>query len=162
MTTRSAFASPLMTALALLALAAPAAAQDLLAEYRANSGSLPPEYAWSTTITFASSGDVTLIHCKGYETEGPACTQAEGMARPDALQAILSAVAKAGLVETPAREATDIPVGGGSAHATVWTDGTKVILPAFPDPADAARVGSVMAAITAAIPTEMTSLVEGD
>ena len=61
---------------ALAALTATAAiGQDapVLAEYRTDSGSLPPEYAWETSVTILEDRQLTLKHCKGYETDGPAC-----------------------------------------------------------------------------------------
>ena len=60
----------------LLALTVPAGADELspvLADYWTDSGSLPPEYAWETSVLIREDGQLELKHCKGYETEGPAC-----------------------------------------------------------------------------------------
>jgi hypothetical protein len=146
-------------ALTVLMLAMPsvAGAQEggVLAEYWASSGSLPPEYAWSVSVTIHADGRVILKRCKGYEKEGPACKTRKGRAEAAGLDAIRAAVAASGLVETPARQAEDIPVGGGSSGGAVYVEGAKVDLPAFPAEPDAPRVGAVLSAITAAIPDKL-------
>jgi hypothetical protein len=142
---------------ALLLSLAPARADDLLATYWASSGSLPPEYAWAVDVTITTSGKVTLKHCRGYETEGPACTTRTGKAGAARLNAIRQAVADSGLLERPAREAPpeEIPIGGGSSGGSVVIDGQTVRLMAFPRADDAGRVAGVLAAIHAAIPSRL-------
>lgn len=134
-----------------------------LAEYWASSGSLPPEYAWSVDVSIAADGALTLKHCKGYETEGPACRIRRAQVDQDRRDAILAAVRDSGLDRTPAAEMTDIPVGGGSDGGAVWLDGQKVVLPAFPAETDAGRVRAVLSAITAAIPQRLkTRFLDGN
>ena len=147
----------LMLALALAAAPLPALAQEVLAEYRASSGSLPPEYAWSVTATIAADGGVVLTHCKGHETEGPACTTRRGTATPARVQAIRDAVAASGLIGNPARESDGIMVGGGSVRGRVRIDGSEIVLPAQPAPEDATRVAAVLSAIRAAIPDRLAA-----
>lgn len=137
-----------------LALTLPAQAQDaaILAEYWTDSGSLPPEYAWDTTVTIREDGTLTLKHCKGYETEGPACKTRRAKVAEDALAAIWKAATDSGLAKKPARE-TDTPiVGGGLTGGRVILDGAEIKLISQPIEADAARVGPVLQAIAAAIP----------
>lgn len=138
--------------LLLTATAAGAEDASLLAEYRTSSGSLPPQYAWSTNVTILDDGALTLRHCKGYETEGPACKTRRAKVPEDALSAIRAAAAESGLATTPARE-TDRPmVGGGSTSGAVYLDKAKIVLPSQPAKTDVERVGKVLAAIAAAIP----------
>ena len=141
--------------LALLLLTATAAiAQDapVLAEYWTDSGSLPPEYAWETSVTILEDGRLTLKHCKGYETEGPACKTRRAKVSDDALSAILAAAQDSDLAEHPAQQAEYPMVGGGATSGVVYLDGGKIALPSQPADADAARVGKVLSAIAAAIP----------
>jgi hypothetical protein len=153
---RSLHATGINTVFALTLLSVPAMAQDsLLAEYWANSGSLPPEYAWDVTVTVSSEGLLVLKHCKGYETEGPACKTRKATVSPATLAAITAAAEAAGLAESPARQVEDVPVGGSAAGGAVWLDGTRYLLPAWPVEEDAARVGSVLAAVAAAIPARL-------
>ncbi|NGM45707.1 hypothetical protein G5B31_09175 [Rhodobacter sp. SGA-6-6] len=153
----------LVLALALSAAPLPALAQEMLAEYRAHSGSLPPQYAWSVTATIAADGAVALTHCTGYETEGPACTTRRGKAAAAGLQAIREAAVASGLIETPAPESDEIMVGGGSVRGRVRIDGAGIALPAQPAPEDAARVAVVLSAIRSAIPAGLAAgFLEGD
>lgn len=134
-----------------------------LAEYWASSGSLPPEYAWSVDVSISADGALTLTHCKGYETEGPACRIRRAKLDQASREAILAAARDSGLDHKPAATMTDIPVGGGSEGGAVWLDGRKVVLPAFPAEADAGRVRAVLSAITAAIPQRLkTSFLDGN
>lgn len=106
----------------LLALALPAQADELppvLADYFTDSGSLPPEYAWETSVLIREDGQLELKHCKGYETEGPACKLRRAKVSEAALEVIRAAAADSGLLKKPARE-TDTPiVGGGSIWGRV-------------------------------------------
>ena len=141
--------------LALLLLTATAAiAQDapVLAEYWTDSGSLPPEYAWETSVTILEDGRLTLKHCKGYETEGPACKTRRAKVSDDALSAILAAAQDSDLAEHPAQQAEYPMVGGGLTSGAVYLGGAKITLLSQPADADAARVGKVLSAIAAAIP----------
>ena len=151
--------------LALLLLTATAAmAQDspVLAEYWTDSGSLPPEYAWETTVTILEDGTLTLKHCKGYETEGPACKSRRANVSEDALAAIRTAAVESGLADKPAGE-TEFPmVGGGLTGGLVYVDGQKVKLLSQPAETDADRVGKVLAAIAAAIPPRFDRFVDPD
>jgi hypothetical protein len=149
----------------LVALALPAQADELapvLADYWTNSGSLPPEYAWETSILIREDGQLELKHCKGYETEGPACKLRHAKVSEAALDAIRTAAADSGLIENPARE-TDTPmVGGGLTWGRVnLIDGT-VELPSQPAEADVARVGKVLQAIAAAIPPRFDRFTDPD
>ncbi len=141
------------------------AADSVMATYWANSGSLPPEYAWSVDVTITDTGKVTLKHCKGYETEGPACTTRTGKANAAQIEAIRIAVSESGLLDNPAQEAPpeEIPIGGGSAGGSVTIDGNTVTLMAFPRSEDANRVGKVRAVIYAAIPPRLAKrFIEGN
>ncbi len=140
----------------LLALPFPASAQQF-ASYWANSGSLPPEYAWEVGVTISEDGQLVLKHCTGYETEGPACKTRKAKVSTDQMDAIRAAVTEADLVAKPARQTEDIPVGGGSSGGTVIIDGEKLALPAWPVEGDAKRVGKVLDAVYAAIPTRLST-----
>lgn len=152
----------LLPILALAALPLPALAEGILAEYWANSGSLPPEYAWSFAVAINADGGVTVKDCKGYESEPPGCTIREGKAAPEKLQAIRDAVASAGLIDRPARTSEEIMVGGGSTGGKVLLDGIEVPLPPQPVAEDVARVGQVLAAIRDAVPQQLQKAVNGD
>lgn len=145
----------------LLSLPLPASAQGL-ATYWANSGSLPPEHAWNVNVTIAADGTLVLKHCTGYETEGPACKTRKAKVDAAQLDAIRAAVAEADLVATPARQAEDVPPGGGSAGGSVILDGETVVLPAWPVAQDAERVAAVLNAITAAIPARLGRFMSGN
>lgn len=149
----------------LVALALPAQADELapvLADYWTNSGSLPPEYAWETSILIREDGQLELKHCKGYETEGPACKLRKAKVSEAALEAIRTAAADSGLIENPARE-TDTPmVGGGLTWGRVNLVGGTVDLPSQPADADVERVGKVLAAIAAAIPPRFVRFTDPD
>ncbi len=149
----------LLPSLALVALPLPALAEEVLAEYWANSGSLPPEYAWSLKVAIDADGGVTLKDCKGYATEPPGCAISKGQTTPEKLQAIRDAVAGAGLIDRPARSAEEIMVGGGSTGGKVLLDGVEVPLPSQPIAEDAARVGQVLAAIRDAVPRRLQKFV---
>ncbi len=149
----------------LLALALPAQADELapvLADYWTNSGSLPPEYAWETSVQIREDGQLELKHCKGYETEGPACKLRRAKVPEAALDAIRAAATESGLVEKPARE-TDTPmVGGGLTGGRVNLASGTVELPAQPADADVERVGLVLRAIAAAIPPRFNRFTDPD
>lgn len=149
----------------LLALsAAPALAEDapILAKYWTNNGSLPPEYAWETDVTILEDGALTLKHCTGYETEGPACKTRRTKVAEDALDAIRTAARDSGLADNPARE-TDTPmVGGGLTGGLVYLDGKEVKLLSQPTEADAKRVGMVLTAIASAIPARFDRFLDAD
>ena len=148
----------------LLALALPAQAQDgaILAEYWTNNGSLPPEYAWETSVTIAVDGQLTLKHCKGYETEGPACKLRRAKVSEAALDAIRAAAAESGLIERPARD-TDTPIiGSGLTWGRVNLAAGTVELPSQPAEPDVERVGKVLAALAAAIPPRFNRFTDPD
>lgn len=148
----------------LLLTASATVAQDapVLVEYATDSGSLPPEYAWETSITIQADGRLTLKHCKGYETEGPACKTRRATVSDDDLAAILAAARDSNLATTPARPTEYPMVGGGSTSAVVYLDGTEVVLLSQPADADAERVGKVLAAIAAAIPPRFDRFIDPD
>lgn len=141
-------------AFALALLPFPAIGQEtgVLAEFWADSGSLPPEYAWATDVTILTDGHLTLRYCVGYETEGPACKTRKAMVDDAHRAAILAAVAQSELVERPARISDELIVGGGSAGGKVFVEGVEVALPAFPVDADTPRVALVIDVIREAIP----------
>ena len=149
----------------LLTLALPTQADELapvLADYWTNSGSLPPEHAWETSVLIREDGQLELKHCKGYEVEGPACKLRTARVSEDALQVIRTAATESGLVEKPARE-TDTPmVGGGLTWGRVNLVSGTVDLPSQPTDADAARVGKVLSAIAAAIPQRFDRFTDPD
>ena len=147
----------LLTATAVFAQDAP-----VLAEYWTDSGSLPPEYAWETTITILEDGTLTLKHCKGYETEGPACKIRRARVAEEALAVIRTAAAESGLAKDPARETETPMVGGGLTGGLVYVEGQEVRLLSQPAKADADRVGKVLAAIAAAIPARFDRFTDPD
>jgi hypothetical protein len=155
---------PVLLAL-LLALPLPSQADELapvLADYWTNSGSLPPEYAWETSILIREDGQLELKHCKGYETEGPACKLRRAQVPEAALDAIRAAATESGLIEKPARE-TDTPiVGGGLTWGRVNLAAGTVELPSQPREADVERVGKVLQAIAAAIPPRFDRFTDPD
>ncbi len=143
--------------LALSPLAVQAQDAEVLAEYWTDSGSLPPEYAWDTNVTIFADGKLTLKHCTGYETEGPACKTRTAWVTEDQLAAIRTAAQESGLAEKPAEEVGDdmIPIGGSSTGGSVRLDGQKIDLIAFPVESDAARIGPVLQAIHDTIPERL-------
>lgn len=149
----------------LLALALPVQADELapvLADYWTDSGSLPPEYAWETSILIREDGQLELKHCRGYETDGPACKLRSARVPEAALDAIRAAATESGLIEKPARE-TDTPmVGGGLTWGRVNLVGGTVELPSQPAEADVERVGKVLNAIAAAIPRRFERFLDPD
>lgn len=149
----------------ILALTLPAQADEfapVLADYFTDSGSLPPEYAWETSILIREDGQLELKHCKGYETEGPACKLRYAKVPEAALQAIRSAATESGLIENPARE-TDTPiVGGGLTWGRVNLAAGTVDLPSQPAEADIERVAKVLQAIAAAIPPRFDRFTDPD
>lgn len=149
----------------LLALALPAQAEELapvLADYWTNSGSLPPEYAWETSVLIREDGQLELKHCKGYETEGPACRLRRAKVPEAALEAIRTAATESGLIDRPARE-TDTPmVGGGLTWGRVNLATGTVELPSQPAEPDVARVGKVLQTIAAAIPPRFGRFMDPD
>jgi len=152
----------LLSLVALLLSLHPAQADEarVLAEYWTNNGSLPPEYAWETSVTLLEDGQLTLKHCKGYETEG--CKTRRAKASPEAVAAIRKAAADSGLAEKPARD-TDLPiVGGGLTGGVVYLDDAKIELLAQPAEADAPRVAKVLAAIAAAMPARFDRFLDAD
>lgn len=150
--------------LLLLMSATAAMGQDapVLAEYRTDSGSLPPEYAWDTSVTILEDGRLTLKHCKGYETEGAACKTRRATVPQAALAAILAAAKDSDLAATPARPTEYPMVGGGLTSGAVYLDGEKITLLSQPAEADAERVGKVLAAIAAAIPPRFNRFTDPD
>jgi hypothetical protein len=150
-------------ALLLAALPLPAVAQsaEVFATYWANSGSLPPEYAWDVDVTITSDGQLVLKRCKGYETEGPACKTRKAKVDAAKVEAIRAAVTAADIVANPPRSVEDTPVGGGSSGGTIVADGQTYILPAWPVAEDAERVSTVQNAITAAIPARFARFLTG-
>lgn len=138
----------------LLLSATGALAQDapVLAEYWTDSGSLPPEYAWETTVTILEDGTLMLKHCKGYETDGPACKHRRARVPDEALEAIRAAAAESGLADKPARETETPMVGGGLTGGAVYVGGQQVKLLSQPASTDVERVGKVLATIADAIP----------
>lgn len=148
-----------------LALVLPAQADEfapVLADYWTNSGSLPPEYAWETSILIREDGRLELKHCKGYETEGPACKLRQAKVSEAALDAIRVAASESGLIEKPARETETPMVGGGLTWGRVNLVGGTVDLPSQPAEADVERVGKVLAAIAAAIPPRFDRFTDPD
>jgi hypothetical protein len=141
-------------ALCLTAVPFCALAEDapVLAEYWTNSGSLAPEYAWDTDVIIHQDGKLTLKHCTGYETEGPACKTRRATVPEAALAAIRQAAIDSGLADAPAREREDLMVGGGATGGVVMLEGKQIKLLSQPTDADAERVGKVLQAIAAAIP----------
>ncbi|WP_146038114.1 hypothetical protein [Tabrizicola aquatica] len=146
----------------LLTLAPAAQAQEatVLAEYWTNNGSLPPEYAWETSVSILADGKLTLTHCTGYETEGPACKTRRATVPTEALAAIITAAEASGLADKPAQETETPMVGGSLSGGRVLLEQGEVTLLSQPAEADAARVGSVLTAIRAAIPARFNRFLE--
>ncbi len=123
----------------------------VLATAWSRSGSVAPAYAWSVTTVIRVDGQVSVTDCKGYDSEGANCTTQTGTVRAERLEEIRAAVAASGLLDTPARDADDFPVGGQTSGGSIEIDGTTVVLPPFPAEADAFRVAAVLVAIGAAL-----------
>lgn len=153
---------PALTLLLLTLGTAQAEDAPILADYWTNSGSLPPEYAWETSVLIHEDGQLQLKHCKGYETEGPACKLRQAKVSEAALAAIRAAATESGLIDKPALE-TDTPmVGGGLTWGRVNLEGGTVELPAQPAEADVDRVAKVLSAIAAAIPPRFDRFLDPD
>ena len=103
-------------------------------------------------ITIYADGRLTLRHCTGYETEGPACKTRKAKVAPEALVAIRDAALASGLADAPAKPSEYPMVGGSVTGAVIHLEGVKIDLPSDPDATDAARVGEVLRAVGAAIP----------
>lgn len=147
----------------LLALALPVQADDaVLATLYADSGSLPPQHAWSVSITIAPDGLVTVKRCKGYETDGPACKTGSATTTPEALDAIHSAAKASGLATHPAKPLDPPMVGGGSISGTVLLDGQTIEMIAQPVPEDAERVNTLIDIVGSAVPRELDAVLSGD
>jgi hypothetical protein len=149
----------------LLALALPAQADELppvLADYWINNGSLPPEYAWETSILIREDGQLELKYCKGYKTEGPACKLRTAKVSEAALDAIRAAATDSGLIEKPAKETETPMVGGGLTWGRVNLVNGTVDLPSQPAEADVERVGKVLNAIASAIPSRFDRFLDAD
>lgn len=149
----------------LLAFNLPAQADELapvLADYWTDSGSLPPEYAWETSILIREDGRLELKHCKGYETEGPACKLRQANVSEADLDAIRAAATESGLLERPAKETETPMVGGGLTSGRVNLAGGTVELPSQPAEADVERVGKVLNSIAAAIPPRFDRFTDPD
>lgn len=103
-------------------------------------------------ITIYADGRLTLRHCTGYETEGPACKTRKAKVAPEALLAIRDAALASGLADAPAKQSEYPMVGGSVTGGVIHLEGFKIDLPSDPDAADAASVGEVLRAVGAAIP----------
>ncbi len=147
----------------LLAFALPAHAEDiLLATLDARSGTVAPPYAWSVSIRIAADGLVTVKRCKGYETEGPACTTGTATTKPEMLEAIRSAARASGLASRPAKPLDPPMVGGGTISGTVILYGNAIEMIAQPVPEDAERVNTLIDIVGAAVPRELDPILGGD
>lgn len=120
----------------------------VVASWGANSGSLPPEYAWDYRVEFLGDGTVQATYCKGYATEAPGCAtvtrklpQAAQKAMGDAIEPYAE-----DLLDNPPKSVSDdeIPIGGGSVAGRVLLDGTYVVLEPFAIAADAPRVQAML------------------
>lgn len=149
----------------LFSLTLPLQAEELapvFADYWTNSGSLPPEYAWETSVLIRENGQLELKHCKGYEVEGPACKLRQATVSEAALDAIRAAATESVLIEKPARETETPMVGGGLTWGRVNLVGGTVELPSQPAEADVERVSKVLQAIAAAIPPRFDRFTDPD
>ncbi len=146
--------------LCLFALPASAEEAPVLAEYWTNNGSLPPDYAWETSVTILADGALTLKRCTGYETEGPACKTRRAKVASAAVEAIRAAAIASGLRENPARPPDAVIVGGAMTGGLVWLEGERVELPSQTRPEDAARVALVLRSITDAIPNRLNRFLD--
>lgn len=123
---------------------------------------MPPEHAWETSILIREDGQLELKHCKGYETEGPACKLRTSKVSEAALDTIRAAATESGLIGKPARETETPMVGGGLTWGRVNLVGGTVDLPSQPADADVERVGKVLQAIAAAIPPRFDRYTDPD
>lgn len=140
--------------LAISPIAASAEDSPIVATYGSNNGSLPPEYAWDNQVVIREDGKMEVRHCEGYETEGPGCRTRRGKVTPEAMAAIRAAALASGLAEKPASESEYPMVGGDGVWGSVFLDGQEIELMSDPAEADASRVGEVLSAIAAAIPSK--------
>lgn len=138
------------------------AESDILATLTANSGSLPPPYAWNVEVTVRTDGRVTVTRCTGYETEGAACKTGEGAAVAGSVEAIRQAAEASDLADRPATAIDPPMVGGAWTSGTVRLGESSIALIAQPIPADEDRVSTVLAVIGAAIPEALLPMLEGE
>jgi hypothetical protein len=131
----------------------------LIAILREDSGSLPPEYAWSYRVRFFASGQVEAEYCKGYAEEAPGCATLRRKLPSDASAAMSEELltATAGLAADPPRQLSgdQIPLGGGSVGGWVLVDGEGVDLTEFPVPEDAPKVAAVLAILQKHTPSNI-------
>ncbi len=135
-------------------------AAEPIAQWGEDSGSLPPEYAWTYTVTFGVDHTVTARYCKGYKSTPPGCATAAALLTEEqfaALQAELTPLA-ANMAAHKPRETDDIPIGGGVSFATLYQDGVKLDLPDFPREADAPRVAAAIALLKNATPAGLVDI----
>jgi hypothetical protein len=139
-----------------LFLLAGTAQAEPLASLHSDNGTVAPPYRVDQAVEIAADGMVRLRVCKGYATDPSACSSLAGQARPEALAAIAEAARAAGIVVRPIAEDPMPPVGGGTVSGAVWIDGKAYPVPPFPVEADRTRAAAVLAAISAAVPADLT------
>lgn len=151
----------LAAALAVLGTLTHAEESPVLAVYNSDSGSVEPQYQWTTTVTIHADGKIALEHCKNFEADTPTCRTRRGKAVPGGVEAIREATLASGLIDRPAVASEGVVVGGSNPSAVVYIDGHEVDVLSEPEAADRDRVNAVKAAIAAAIPPRFHRLVNG-
>lgn len=119
------------------------------------SGTVAPQYQWSSTTSIFVDGRITMEDCRGSASGPPRCSLTTGTAPDGAVAAIIDAALAADLFDQPAATDPHPPVGGGTTSGRVTANGRTADLPAFPAEADQGRVRSVMEAISAAVGPEL-------
>lgn len=154
----------LISAIAICAiLPCTALAEQMFVDWAATSGPLPPQYAWTVTMTISTDGTLALTRCKGSATEGNGCTNTTAQVSKTGLDAIRAAVDRSDLAKRPMREMAQPPIGGSTVSAVVHLNGAAIAVSGFAAEADAERVGSVLAAIYHAVPPQIAQeYLEGD
>jgi hypothetical protein len=138
------------------AMSAQAEEVSTFARWGENSGSLPPEYAWDYTVHFQDDRRVEVTYCKGYAEAAPGCATATTRLSKKKYAALIEALTPlaADLAAHPAKDAADIPVGGGSIYGRITLNGDDIALPAFVAEEDGARVKAVLDLLQAATPPQ--------
>jgi hypothetical protein len=137
---------------------ATAALADPLAVLNSNNGTVAPPYRIDVTVIVEADLRVTVTACKGYDEAN--CEVSTGLTTGAAIAAIEAAARAAGCPGNPLAEQENPPVGGGFSSGAVRVGGVSCTLPAFAIPADEGRKQSIIAAINAAVPPQLSRSAE--
>ncbi len=153
------FLLALALGLGLLATAALAENDDVIARWYENSGSVEPDHAWDHVVDILLNGKVRATYCKGYAEAPPGCATVEKQMSDDQMDAFEADV-EALMGDLAAHPPHAVPpeemqIGGGSLGGWIIIGGQKIDLPAEPVAADAARVAAMLAVLQAHTPKNL-------